>query len=63
MKKFILFILFISLLILSEYYFFVEVFSEKRVAVLLPSLVLMILSLFGIFRFAKRNILKTSQSG
>lgn len=57
MKKFMVFILFLTLLIVAEYYFFVELFSQRRMLVLLPGLMLMGGAILGIFRFAKKTIL------
>ena len=57
MKKFLIFIFLLTVLIVAEYYFFIEMFSQKRALVLLPSLLVMALSIYGIFRFAKKNII------
>jgi hypothetical protein len=62
MKKFLIFILFLTVLIVAEYYFFIEMFAQKRIFILLPSLLLMGVSIYGIFRFAKRNILNTKHT-
>jgi hypothetical protein len=62
MKRFLLFILFLTVLIAAEYYFFTELFSEKRLAVLLPSLLIMAVSIFGIFRFAKKTLSQSKQT-
>ena len=62
MKKFLIFILFLTVLIIAEYYFFVEVFSQKRTVILLPSLLIMGLSIFGIFRFAKKRFINTNHT-
>ncbi len=62
MKKFLVFILFLTVLIVAEYYFFTEMFAQKRILVLLPSLLVMILSIYAIFRFAKKDIINTKHS-
>ncbi|MGZ3848415.1 MAG: hypothetical protein ACXVMS_10910 [Flavisolibacter sp.] len=62
MKKFLIFILFLTVLIVAEYYFFTEMLSRKRTLVLMPSLVLVIIAIYGIFRFAKKNIINTKHT-
>ena len=59
MKRFVIFILIISCLILSSHYFFTEIFSERRPLVLGLSFVLILSSVFGVMKFAKRNIINT----
>jgi hypothetical protein len=61
MKKFLTFILFLVVLILSEYYFLNEVFAHKRMFILLPSLLLSVLCIFAIVRFFKKFILPSKQ--
>jgi len=56
MKKFLTFIFFLTILIIAEYYFFIEMFSKKRTFILLPSLLFMVIAIYGIFRFAKKTI-------
>ncbi|MGN6164362.1 MAG: hypothetical protein ACTHOF_07470 [Flavisolibacter sp.] len=62
MKKFLTFILFLTILIIAEYYFFIEMFSKKRTFILLPSLLFMLIAIYGIFRFAKKTISNTKHS-
>lgn len=62
MKKFIQFILFLFVLIVSEYYFFIELFAQKRAWVLLPSLLVMGGAIYGILRFAKKTIISSKGS-
>ena len=62
MKRFLIFILLLSVLITSEYYFFSELFSGRRLYVLLPGLTLMLLSVFGIFRFVKKISLQAKRN-
>jgi hypothetical protein len=57
MKKFLIFIFLLTVLIVAEYYFFIEMFSQKRAVILLPGLLVMGLSIYAIFRFAKKNII------
>ena len=61
MKKFITYIFFLTVLIISEYYFFTEIFSQKRMPVLMASSLVMLATIFGIFRFAKKNIINAKQ--
>jgi len=61
MKKFITYIFFLTVLIISEYYFFTEIFAQKRLPVLMASSMVMLATIFGIFRFAKKNIINTKQ--
>jgi len=62
MKNFLTFILFLTILIIAEYYFFIEMFSKKRTFILLPSLLFMVIAIYGIFRFAKKTISNTKHS-
>ena len=62
MKKFLIFIFFLTVLIIAEYYFFIEMFSQKRVIVLMPGLLVMALAIYAIFRFAKKNIVSTKHT-
>ena len=59
MKKFLIFIFLLTVLIIAEYYFFIEIFSQNRTIVLLPGFLVMALAIYAIFRFAKKNILNT----
>jgi hypothetical protein len=56
MKKFIIFILLLSLLVVSEYFFLTEMFSEKRVPVLVGTLLVTVACLYSLFRYFKRSI-------
>jgi heme/copper-type cytochrome/quinol oxidase subunit 4 len=51
MKKFIVFILVLSLLIIAEYYFLTEFFTQRRVPVILICLMAIIGCLYGLSRF------------
>jgi heme/copper-type cytochrome/quinol oxidase subunit 4 len=55
MKKFIAFILVLSLLIVAEYYFLTEFFSQKRVSVIVVCLLVIVACLYGLTRFFKRS--------
>jgi len=57
MKKFLVFILFLSLLILSEYFLLNELFSDRRVFILLPSLLGTLLCIYAVIKFFKKYIL------
>ena len=61
MKKFIVFILFSILLIVSAYFLFNELYSQKRILVLMLSLVGTIFCIYATHRFFKKNILQTKQ--
>jgi hypothetical protein len=56
MKKFIVFILVLSLLIAAEYYVLTEFFTQKRPSVIGLSLMVVIGCLFFLSRFFKRSI-------
>jgi len=62
MKKFLIFIFFLTILIVAEYYFFIEMFSQKRAVVLMAGLLIMSLAIYAIFRFAKKNIINTKHT-
>ena len=57
MKKFLTFILFLVLLIISEYFLVNELFSTKRLPILLISLLSSIIFLVATYRFFKKNFL------
>jgi len=57
MKKFITFILLLAVLILSEYYFLIEVFTKKRLPVAAVSLFLILICIFAFIRFFKKTVL------
>jgi hypothetical protein len=62
MKRFLIFILFLGFLILAEIYFLTEIFSKKRVLIMLPSLLIALISIIAIFRYFKKYILPSKQS-
>ena len=62
MKKFIVFIIFLLLLIVSEYYFLNEMFSHKRVFILMLSLLGVVVCIYAVIRFFKKNILNPKQT-
>jgi len=62
MKKFFTFILFLLLLIISEYYFLSEMFSHQRLAILSISLLGIVFCILAFLRFFKKNILPAKQS-
>lgn len=62
MKKFLIFILVLLLLIISEYFLVNELFSHKRPPVLLLSLLGTVLCIYGVIKFFKKNILPLKQS-
>ena len=59
MKKFLAFILILSLLIVSEYYFFTEIFTQKRVAILVVSALVILLCLYRLIRIFKRSFISS----
>jgi len=62
MKKFIVFILFSILLIVSAYFLFNELYSQKRIVVLMLSLVSAIFCIYATHRFFKKYILQSKQT-
>ena len=56
MKRFLVFILLLSLLITAEYYFLTEMFTQKRPLILAASLLVVILCLYRLIRFFKRSV-------
>lgn len=62
MKKFLIFILFLLLLILSEYFLLNELFAQKRIFILLPSLVITVLCIYAVIKFFKKYILPVKQT-
>lgn len=61
MKKFLIFILFSVLLIVSAYFLFSELFSYKRFIVLLLSLVGTLVCIYATHRIFKKYILHSKQ--
>ena len=61
MKKFLIFILFSVLLVISVYFLFTELFSSKRFLVLMLSLVGAIACIYGSHRFFKKYIIHSKQ--
>ncbi len=59
MKRFVVFIMILLLLIVSEYYFLTEFFGHKRVPVIAFSLTAAILCLFYFIRFFKRSVISS----
>lgn len=62
MKKLFAFIALLILMIISEYFLLNELFSHRRVTVLLLSLVGTVIFLFAVVRFFKKYILAAKQS-
>jgi hypothetical protein len=62
MKKFLIFILFLLLLIVSEYLLLNELFSHKRTGILLLSLLGTLLCIYALIKFFKKYILPAKQS-
>jgi hypothetical protein len=61
MKKFVIFILFSVLLIISAYFLFNELFSNKRLLILMPSLLGTIGCIYATHRIFKKYILHSKQ--
>ena len=61
MKKFLIFILFSVLLIISAYFLFNELLSAKRLYVLTLSLLGTIVCIYGTHRYFKKYILHSKQ--
>lgn len=59
MKRFIVFILVLSLLIAAEYYFLMEFFAQKRIAVIAGTLLLIVGCLYYLTRFFKRSYISS----
>lgn len=59
MKEFVVFILILSLLIAAEYYFFTEIFTHRRIAVIAVSLMVVLLCLFQLVRFFRRSFISS----
>jgi hypothetical protein len=55
MKKFIVFILVLSLLIAAEYYFLTELFTQKRIAIIACTLLVIVGCLCYLTHFFKRS--------
>ena len=56
MKQFIVFIFLLTLLIVAEYYFLTEVFTQKRLFVVAGSLAIVLGCLYSLIRFFKRSV-------
>lgn len=61
MRKFLIFIGFLFLLILSEYFLVTELFGQKRPLVLIISLMSSIIFIIAAYRFFKKNFLTSKQ--
>ena len=61
MKKFVIFILFSVLLIISAYFLFNELFSNKRLLILMPSLLGTIGCIYATHRIFKKYVLHSKQ--
>jgi hypothetical protein len=59
MKKFVAFILALSLLVTAEYYFLTEFFTHKRVAVIAVSLLVIIACLYSLTRFFRKSVISS----
>jgi hypothetical protein len=59
MKKFIVFILVLSLLIAAEYYFLTEFLTQKRIPVIAGTLLVIVGSLFYLTRFFKQTYISS----
>jgi len=57
MKKFLIFSFLLLLLIISEYFLLNELFSHRRIFILLPSLLGTLFFIFILIRFFKKYIL------
>ena len=57
MKKFLVFILFIILLIISEYFLLNELFAGRRIFILLLTLIGTVFCIYAIIKFFKKYIL------
>lgn len=57
MKKFLVFILLLTLLVAAEYYFFTEIFTQKRPLIIVLSLAAMLACLYQLVRFFKRSFI------
>jgi len=57
MKKFIIFIFALFILIASEYYLLNEVFTRKRLPVMVVSLIGVVLCIFVFLRFFKKSVI------
>jgi hypothetical protein len=58
MKKFLIFISFLLVLVVSEYYFLNELFSHQRLPILSISLLVVVFCIVAFLRFFKKNILQ-----
>lgn len=56
MRKFFVFISSLAVLITAEYYFLTEIFSQKRLPVLVISLLLVLLCILVFIRFFKKSV-------
>ena len=55
MKKFIVFIVILSLLIAAEYYFLIEFLTQKRIPVIAGTLLVIVGCLYYLTRFFKQS--------
>jgi hypothetical protein len=62
MKKFLVFISFLLLLITCEYFLVNEMFTQKRPAILVISLLGSVVFIFAAYRFFKKYFLSTKQA-
>ncbi len=63
MKNFIVFILFLLLLIVSEYFLLNELFAARRAIIVIPSLVGTVLFIYVVIKYFKKYILPSKHSG
>jgi uncharacterized BrkB/YihY/UPF0761 family membrane protein len=63
MKRFVVFIVLLSLLIVGEYYFLTEVITQKRGWVIAGSLLVSVVCLYFLIRFYKRSIISSRPTG
>ena len=63
MRRFVVFIILLSLLIVGEYYFLTEVITHKRVWVIAGSLLVSVICLYFLIRFYKRSIISSRPTG
>ncbi|MBB1286702.1 hypothetical protein HRH25_20145 [Flavisolibacter sp. BT320] len=63
MKRFVVFIVLLSLLIVGEYYFLTEVITQKRGWVIGGSLLVSVVCLYFLIRFYKRSIISSRPTG
>jgi hypothetical protein len=59
MKKFFVFILVLSSMVVAEYYFLTEIFMQRRFSVIAISLAVILLALLILVRFFKRSFVSS----